>query len=117
MGDITSAGWPASRFPLLSSPPGGACVVLGLSRQWADRSALHPFRYGGASRPAPVPADRGLEISDAVARLVSHTGLRGLNSADFMVREDGLDPGTSGDLTVATTFARRLGLHSNKDNG
>ena len=82
------AGVPVSAAFLASK---GACVVLGLSRQWADPCAHQPFRYGGASRPAPVPLVQAAEIGDAVARLVSHTGLCGLNSADFLVRGDGLD--------------------------
>jgi predicted ATP-grasp superfamily ATP-dependent carboligase len=69
----------------------GRCHVLGLSRQWADPAPYQPFRYGGASRPARVTAIRTAEIGAAVARLVSQTGLRGLNSADFLVREDGFD--------------------------
>jgi uncharacterized protein len=69
----------------------GACHVLGLSRQWADPAPGRPFRYGGASRPAPLTLARTSEIGDAVARLVSQTGLRGLNSADFLVRDDGFN--------------------------
>jgi len=69
----------------------GACRVLGLSRQWTAPAPLQPFRYGGASRPAPVAAAQAVEIGDAVARLVSHTDLCGLNSADFLVRADGID--------------------------
>jgi predicted ATP-grasp superfamily ATP-dependent carboligase len=69
----------------------GACHVLGLSRQWTDPAPHRPFRYGGASRPAPIASGRAAEIGNAVARLVSHTGLRGLNSADFLVHQDGLD--------------------------
>jgi predicted ATP-grasp superfamily ATP-dependent carboligase len=70
---------------------GGVCRVLGLSRQWADPSPRQPFRYGGASRPASVPAGQAADIGDAVARVVALTGLRGLNSADFLVRRDGVD--------------------------
>ncbi len=70
---------------------GGRCRMLGLSRQWADPAPGRPFRYGGSSRPAPLSAARAAEISGAVERLVSRTGLRGLNSADFLVREDGFD--------------------------
>jgi uncharacterized protein len=70
---------------------GGACRVLGLTRQWADPSPRQPFRYGGASRPAALPFGRAADIADAVARLVAQTGLRGLNSADFLVRQDGVD--------------------------
>jgi predicted ATP-grasp superfamily ATP-dependent carboligase len=70
---------------------GGRCRVLGLSRQWADPAPGRTFRYGGSSRPAPLSAARAADISGAVERLVSRTGLRGLNSADFLVREDGFD--------------------------
>jgi predicted ATP-grasp superfamily ATP-dependent carboligase len=91
---------------------GGRCRVLGLSRQWADPAPRRPFRYGGSSRPAPVSAVRAAEISAAVERLVSHTGVRGLNSADFLVREDGFDvlevnprPGATLDIFADTEGA------------
>nr|WP_294523983.1 ATP-grasp domain-containing protein [uncultured Rhodopila sp.] len=82
------AGQPISAAFLAA---GGRCRVLGLSRQWADPAPRRPFRYGGSSRPAPLSAARAADISGAVERLVSHTGLCGLNSADFLVREDGFD--------------------------
>ena len=85
----------------------GACRVLGLSRQWADPAPHRPFRYGGAVRPVAIGGTRTVEITDALARLVAHTGLRGLNSADFLVREDGFDllevnprPGATLDIFV-----------------
>jgi predicted ATP-grasp superfamily ATP-dependent carboligase len=80
-GDPISAAFLAAR---------GACQVLGLSQQWVDPAPGRPFRYGGASRPAALSSVRATELEDAVARLVSHTGLRGLNSADFLVHESGL---------------------------
>ena len=49
------AGEPVSAAFLAA---GGACRVLGLSRQWANPAPLHPFRYGGAARPAPVTPSR-----------------------------------------------------------
>jgi predicted ATP-grasp superfamily ATP-dependent carboligase len=82
------AGEPVSAAFLAA---GGACHVLGLSRQWANPAPLLPFRYGGASRPAGVTPAQAAQIVDAVHQLVSHTALRGLNSADFLVREDGFD--------------------------
>jgi predicted ATP-grasp superfamily ATP-dependent carboligase len=82
------AGEPISAVFLAA---GGECRVIGLSRQWADPAPARPFRYGGASRPAPLTAARAAELADAVVRLVAHTGLRGLNSADFLVREDGFN--------------------------
>jgi predicted ATP-grasp superfamily ATP-dependent carboligase len=102
------AGQPVSAAFLAA---GGACRVLGLSRQWTSPAPLQPFRYGGASRPAPVTPTRAAEIGDAVARVVAQTGLRGLNSADFLVRADGFDllevnprPGATLDI-----FADRVG--------
>jgi predicted ATP-grasp superfamily ATP-dependent carboligase len=70
---------------------GGACRILAFTRQWADPGSRRPFRYGGAVRPALLPPGRAAEISAALARLVALTELRGLNSADFLVRPDGFD--------------------------
>jgi triphosphoribosyl-dephospho-CoA synthase len=36
---------------------------------------------------------------------------------DTALKADGINPGTSADLTVATAFAQRLGLHFTEDNG
>jgi predicted ATP-grasp superfamily ATP-dependent carboligase len=57
---------------------------LGFTRQWADPAPGSPFRYGGAVRlrPSDVP-DR--EAMKAVARKFARHGLKGLNSADFLV--------------------------------
>jgi predicted ATP-grasp superfamily ATP-dependent carboligase len=103
------AGQPISAAFLAA---GGRCRVLGLSRQWADPAPGRPFRYGGSSRPAALSAACAMELSDAVARLVSHTSLRGLNSADFLVREDGFDmlevnprPGATLDIFADTDGA------------
>jgi predicted ATP-grasp superfamily ATP-dependent carboligase len=69
----------------------GDCRVLALTRQWTDPGSRRPFRYGGAVRPAPIDSMQAAEIVEAVARLVALTDLRGLNSADFLVRPDGVD--------------------------
>lgn len=70
---------------------GRTCRVLGFSRQWSDPAPGSPFRYGGAVRPADITPDMMAEMAGAVARLVAETGLRGLNGADFVVRDDGFD--------------------------
>jgi predicted ATP-grasp superfamily ATP-dependent carboligase len=64
-------------------------MVLGLSAQWADPAPGRPFRYGGAMRPADIPARLGAAMAGAIGRLVSACGLVGMNSADFLVRHDG----------------------------
>ena len=66
--------------------------LVGLSEQWSapgQRGAR--FRYGGAVQPARIPDERRAEIAAAVAALVPAFALRGLNSADFLVRDDACD--------------------------
>lgn len=69
---------------------GSRAMLLGISRQWTDPTPAHPYRYGGAVRPAPVPEPRREEIAGIVVRLTQATGLVGLNSADFMLGAGGL---------------------------
>jgi predicted ATP-grasp superfamily ATP-dependent carboligase len=82
------AGEPVSSAFLAAA---GNCRVLGFSRQWPDPAPRQPFRYGGAARPAPIPPARAAELEAALHALVSQTNLRGLNSADFLLRDDSFD--------------------------
>lgn len=70
---------------------GGRGVVLGFSAQWPAPLPHRPYRYGGAVRPADVAPRRIRAMAEAVLRLIAPLGLRGLNSADFLLREDGFD--------------------------
>ncbi len=65
--------------------------MLGFSAQWSAPLPRRPFRYGGAVRPARVAREQREAMRGAVLRLVPALGLRGLNSADFLLREDGFD--------------------------
>jgi predicted ATP-grasp superfamily ATP-dependent carboligase len=65
--------------------------VLGFSRQWVAPVLRRRFRYGGAVRPAALAQPLADHLSAATARLAALVGLRGLNSADFLVRDDGFD--------------------------
>jgi predicted ATP-grasp superfamily ATP-dependent carboligase len=67
---------------------GKRAMVLGFSAQWASPSRKHPFRYGGAVRPAALNDALQRELTAAVERLVAAAPLRGLNSADFLVDGD-----------------------------
>ena len=49
------AGEPISALVLAD---GKAALILGFSTQWSSPSPAHPFRYGGAVRPAPLAARR-----------------------------------------------------------
>jgi predicted ATP-grasp superfamily ATP-dependent carboligase len=79
------AGSPVSALVL---GDGRAALVLGFSAQWASPREGRPFRYGGAVRPAMLPAQLSAALTGAVERLASALPLIGLNSFDFLV-EDG----------------------------
>jgi len=66
-------------------------LVLGFSEQWPDPAPGQPFRYTGAVRPAHVAPAQAAAMAGAIARLVPETGLVGLNSADFLLRDAGFD--------------------------
>jgi predicted ATP-grasp superfamily ATP-dependent carboligase len=63
--------------------------VIGFSEQWTAPSPGHPFRFGGAVTPAELDDGLAERLTDAVCKVARATGLRGLNSADFIVGEGG----------------------------
>jgi len=75
-------GTPVSALILAN---GGRSMVLGFSAQWSAPSRAHPFRYGGAVRPAGLSLQLIAAMTAAVERLVAGVPLVGLNSADFLV--------------------------------
>jgi predicted ATP-grasp superfamily ATP-dependent carboligase len=108
-----TAGRPVSALFL---GDGSASRVLGFSEQWPAPAPGQPYRYGGAARPAAT-APHTAALEAAVARLTRAAGLVGLNSADFLLRDDGFDlleinprPGATLDLfaDVAELFAWHL---------
>ncbi len=72
-------------------PKGGRAACLGSANNGAPRAPASPFRYGGAVRPAGLGTVIVDAVSEAIEKLVAAIGLRGLNSADLLVREDGFD--------------------------
>lgn len=60
-------------------------IILGFSTQWASPTALRPFRYGGAVRPAALAPQVADALADVVHRVMQAIPLVGLNSADFLV--------------------------------
>ena len=77
-----TAGEPVSALFLAD---GRRAMILGFSTQWASPTARHPFRYGGAVRPATFAPDVADALAAAVRRLMQAIPLVGLNSADFLV--------------------------------
>jgi triphosphoribosyl-dephospho-CoA synthase len=77
----------------------------------------HVQRRHGSSVAARVQQE-AVRAREDLARSVDPTALQPrLLTWDAALKADGINPGTSADLTVATAFAWRLGLHSIVDNG
>ncbi len=98
---------------------GSGAKVLGVSEQW--RAAGLPgmsFAFGGAVQPALLPPDMADEICRVTTTLAATFGLVGLNSADFLVRDDGFDvlevnprPGATLDIFDLDPMAPLFSLH------
>ncbi len=67
---------------------GRAIMVLGFSAQWCSSLPRHPFRYGGAVRPAALSQELTRGMTAALMRLAARLPLTGLASADFLVDGD-----------------------------
>jgi len=63
--------------------------VLGFSEQWTAPSPRSLWRYGGAVWPAALALNLARQMTSAVARAAEAFAIKGLASADFMVK-DGL---------------------------
>jgi len=100
---------------------GERAMMLGLSRQWTDPAPGQPFRYGGAAQPAALPPGQMSMLRTGLDGLTRAFGLRGLNSADLLARDDGFflleinpRPGATLDLFPAS---RLFALHVAACNG
>lgn len=60
-------------------------TIIGFNEQLIVSHGTHPFVYGGALGNIDVPASLREQIARAANAIVSRTGLRGLNSLDFIV--------------------------------
>jgi uncharacterized protein len=67
---------------------GSDAQVLGFSEQWTAPSKRSLWRYGGAVRPAALPAGLVRAMTSAVKRVARAFELNGLGSADFMVSDE-----------------------------
>jgi predicted ATP-grasp superfamily ATP-dependent carboligase len=80
-----AAGEPVSALLL---GDGRRIIVLGFSAQWSSPTPRHPFRYGGAVRPAALSDGMMQAMTAALERLAGKAPLTGINSADFLVDDD-----------------------------
>jgi predicted ATP-grasp superfamily ATP-dependent carboligase len=67
---------------------GRAVIPLGFSEQWTAPTPHHPYRYGGAVRPAGLAHDVCAAMEAAITRITADVPLTGLASADFLVDGD-----------------------------
>jgi predicted ATP-grasp superfamily ATP-dependent carboligase len=75
-------GTPVSALVLAD---GHRAMILGYSVQWSSPTPRHPFRYGGAARPAALAPEIASRMSGAAQRLMSAAPIIGLNSIDFLL--------------------------------
>jgi len=73
---------------LLFLAAGDRFETIGFTRQWQAPCRQHPYRYGGAARPAGLRRSQEMVLENAIGRLLRQMPLRGLNSADFLVTEE-----------------------------
>lgn len=76
---------PGAATSALFLADGANATVIGFSTQWRLPTADKPYRYGGAARPAALPARTAGALAAAIVRLAAAASLVGLNSADFIV--------------------------------
>jgi len=66
---------------------GCSARVLGFSEQWTAPLASSPWRYGGAVSPAALSVKLRRRMSAAVLTIARSFAIKGLASADFLVRD------------------------------
>jgi predicted ATP-grasp superfamily ATP-dependent carboligase len=66
---------------------GSSARMLGFSEQWTALLASSPWRYGGAASPAAISTALRRQMSAAVQAISSSFPIKGLASADFLVRD------------------------------
>ena len=76
---------PGAPMSALFLADGKNAVLIGFSTQWSLPTRRHPYRYGGAVRPAELAPPIANALAAVVHRLARAMSLVGLNSADFLV--------------------------------
>lgn len=92
---------------------GNSASVLGFSEQWTAPLPSRPWRYGGAVSPAAIFADMARRMKAAVMVAARAFPIRGLASADFIVRDGEpllleINPRPGATLDIFDRGARKL---------
>jgi predicted ATP-grasp superfamily ATP-dependent carboligase len=96
---------------------GRAGRVIGFSEQWTAPAPRRLWRYGGAVQPATLTPEVKSQMEEAVASVAGAFRIRGLASADFIVRGTDaflieINPRPGATLDIFASAARPLlGLH------
>jgi uncharacterized protein len=75
----------------LFAADGSRADLIAFSVQWTSPTEEAPFRYGGAAGPVNIERGAAAAITTAIGGVTAELGLKGLNSADFLVSTDGAD--------------------------
>ena len=92
---IPVPGWylqqavPGDPAGVLFVADGKSAQLLAMTDQWTDPAPDKRFRFGGAVRPSAVSAQVRDGLAEAMSLLTEKFRLRGLNSLDVLVGEDG----------------------------
>lgn len=63
--------------------------IIGYNEQWLAPTSDMPYRYGGAVSQAELPQEVRQQMAHWAARLTLATGMRGINSMDCLLTEQG----------------------------
>jgi predicted ATP-grasp superfamily ATP-dependent carboligase len=69
---------------------GNNIQAIGYNEQWCSTSTDMPYRYGGAVSRIELPIEITTAMDEAARKITAAVGLKGLNSADFILTEHGL---------------------------
>jgi len=64
--------------------------IVGYNEQWLAPVSGMPFRYGGIVSNTMLSGEAKTAMAETASRVVSATGLKGLNSMDFILPADGV---------------------------
>jgi uncharacterized protein len=67
---------------------GSGARVLGFSEQWTAPRPASPWRYGGAVGPVAISAPVARQMTAAVVKVARTYAIKGMASADFVVRDE-----------------------------
>ena len=84
-GEFVQRRLPGAVMSALFLADGGKARIIGFNTQWSTAHNLdRPFLFSGVVAAAELNRGQRRQVAEYVSRLVAATGLKGLNSLDFM---------------------------------